>query len=124
MKRTESEEWLDELVERWTEVYKKSMTTLVLLRLVRERAPVDTASIGPTFTAATGWSLSERGLYRTLQRLAATGLLAATEVPAARTGAKRKTYELTALGGAYLDRLEGQTIDGPRGHSGSARTGT
>lgn len=111
MNPTESEEWLEELVERWTEVYKKSMTTLVLLRTISERAPVDTASIGPAFTAATGWSLTERGLYRALRRLASTGLLDTTEIPAARTGAERKTYELTTLGAAYLDRINRSTID-------------
>ena len=41
---SESEEWLDELVQRWTEVYKKSMTTLVLLEVVEEGV-VDTHGV-------------------------------------------------------------------------------
>jgi DNA-binding PadR family transcriptional regulator len=108
---TETEEWLEELVERWAEVYKKSMTTLVLLQIIRERAPVDAAAIAPAFTSATGWSLTERGLYRSLRRLSTSGLLAVTEVPAARTGATRKEYQLTPVGAHYLERIEGATIN-------------
>lgn len=118
MEVTETEEWLDELVERWSEVYKKSMTTVVVLHVIREGGRMDAAAIAPSFTAATGWSLTGRGLYRTLRRLAASSLLTASEVPAARTGARRKEYELTALGEAYLQRVEALRIYLPRPESG------
>ena len=107
---TESEEWIDELVDRWTEVYKKSMTTLVLLRVVRDIGPADASAIEPGVARATGWSLTERGVYRTIRRLASSGLLSTHELPAPRTGAKRKVYELTALGLRYLQRIEAETI--------------
>jgi len=54
---------------------------------------------------------AERGLYRTLRRLAATGLLTASEVAVPRTGAKRKNYELKALGARYLARIRGELLD-------------
>ena len=55
---------------------------------------------------ATGWRLTERGLYRTLRRLTSLGLLRVEEVAAPRTGAKRKDYSPTTLGIAYLARIE------------------
>ncbi len=107
---SESEEWLDELLTRWTEVYKKSMTTLVILRLVDEEAPIDVATLVPAFGESTGWTVTERGLYRTMKRLASSGLLHTDEVKVARTGAKRKDYSLTPAGRAYLERIEAELI--------------
>lgn len=104
--KEESEEWLEELVRSWTEVYKKSLTTLGLMRAVAELAPAPANAIGERLTEATGWSLTDRGLYRTLRRLTGMGLLRAEEVAVPRTGAKRKDYSLTTLGAAYLARIE------------------
>jgi PadR family transcriptional regulator PadR len=108
---SESEEWLDELVQRWTEVYKKSMTTLALLEVVEARGPIAAGLIGSALVESTGWGLTERGLYRTLRRLTATGLLTASEVAVPRTGAMRKDYELTPLGARYLARIRGELLD-------------
>lgn len=108
----ESEEWLDELVFSWTEVYKKSMTTLVLLRVVDERGPIATDGIAAELQERTGWGLTERGLYRTLRRLASSGLLATTAEAAARTGVKRKLFTLTGVGQQYLERLNAAAVPG------------
>ncbi|MFV0318019.1 MAG: hypothetical protein ACK5O2_13795, partial [Microthrixaceae bacterium] len=73
--------------------------------------------IQPEFVGRTGWSITERGLYRTLRRLASDGLLEVVEVRAARTGAKRKEYSLSGSGSAYLGRLERSVLqvrDGAR----------
>lgn len=107
----ESDEWLEELVTQWTEVHKKSMTTLVLLRIIERSAPANADTIRPDFAAATGWELSERAVYRTLRRLAANGLLSTHEESAPKTGAKRKNYALTDLGLNYLRAIEVRSID-------------
>ena len=104
---SEVTEWVDELVSGWVEVHKKSMTTVVLLRIVDAHGPVPAATIGSEFSARTGWSINERGLYRTLKRLATSDLLAVESVPVERTGLPRKDYRLTDLGETYLARLEG-----------------
>jgi DNA-binding PadR family transcriptional regulator len=104
--RSETEEWLDELVRSWTEVYKKSVTTLVLMRSVAELAPASASVVGARFTRETGWQLTEQALYRSLRRLTASRLLRVEEVPVARTGARRKDYSPTNLGRAYLARIE------------------
>jgi DNA-binding PadR family transcriptional regulator len=106
---SEAEEWADELERVWTEVYKKSMTTaLVLKQLLNEAKDAD--EIGKAFTRTTGWNISERAMYRTLRRLTNSGVLAVEEVPAARTGAKRKLFRLTPLGAELLSRVEGQLV--------------
>lgn len=99
-------EWVEESVRSWVEVYKKSATTLVLLDILAEHGPAPAAQVRTLFEERTGWSITERGLYRTLQRLAGSGLLAVTPVSVPGTGAKRKDFSLTAAGHYYLRRLQ------------------
>lgn len=106
----EDAEWVAELTLSWVEVYKRSATTLALLRILRDHGPAPAAEIAPLFTEATGWSITERGLYRTLRRLAETGALAVERVDVARTGAKRQDFRLTAVGAAYLAGIEAESI--------------
>lgn len=106
MPDSEEDELLDELVRAWVEVYKKSATTLVLLRTIANDGPVGTSAIADTLVRRTGWELTERGLYRTLRRLTDLGLLSVRKHPGHRTGARRHVYELTARGSSYLQRVE------------------
>lgn len=106
----EDREWAEEMARSWVEVYKKSATTLALLRIIRAHGPIPAAGIAPRFTEATGWSLTDRGLYRTLRRLAETGVLAAERVEVARTGARRQDFALTPVGSAYLARIEDELV--------------
>lgn len=106
----EDAEWAAELARSWSEVYKKSATTLALLRIIRDLGPLPASEIAPLFTHVTGWSITERGLYRTLRRLAESGALRIEKVDVARTGAKRQDFELTAIGAAYLEGIEAQLL--------------
>lgn len=110
MPESEEEELLDELVRGWVEVYKKSATTLVLLRLIAEAGEVDTATIADALTHRAGWEHTERGLYRTLRRLSGLGLLSIREQPGYRTGARRHVYGLTDRGTRYLHGIESALI--------------
>lgn len=110
MPDSEEGELLDELVRAWVEVYKKSATTVVLLRSIADDGPVGTPAIADTLVRRTGWELTERGLYRTLRRLTDLGLLAVHEQPGHRTGARRHVFELTARGSSYLQRVEAALI--------------
>lgn len=69
----EDTEWAQELARSWVEVYKKSATTLALLRIVRDHDPIPAAGIAPHFAERTGWTLTDRGLYRSLRRLTDSG---------------------------------------------------
>lgn len=106
----EDADWARELARSWVEVYKKSATTLTLLRIIREHGPVPAAGIAPRFAEITGWTLTERGLYRTLRRLAESGVLRAEKVDVARTGAKRQDFALTPVGRTYLQRIERELV--------------
>nr|WP_246297725.1 PadR family transcriptional regulator [Janibacter cremeus] len=97
------------MVTGWVEVYKKSMTTLVLLQIIDELSAVPAATIRTEFTDRTSWQITERGLYRTLKRLAGSGLLSVEAVPVERTGRPRKDYSLTDLGLDFLARLQSTT---------------
>ena len=110
MPDSEENELLDELVHAWVEVYKKSTTTLVLLRLVAEAGPIATSTIADALAHRTGWDHTERGLYRSLRRLRGLGLLTVHEQPGHRTGARRHVYELTDRGTIYLERIEAALI--------------
>lgn len=102
----EADEWLDELVASWVEVYKKSATTLILLQIIDTRGPTSASEIGAELQRRTGWTLTERGMYRTLNRLASSDLLHVDGVPVARTGLQRKNFSLTAFGRRYLERIK------------------
>ncbi|MDN6330480.1 MAG: PadR family transcriptional regulator [Brachybacterium sp.] len=106
----EDAEWAEELARSWVEVYKKSATTLALLRIIRRHGPLAAAGISPRFTETTGWTLTDRGLYRTLRRLADSGVLTSAKVEVARTGAKRQDFSLTPVGRAYLERIERELV--------------
>lgn len=106
----EDAEWAEELARSWVEVYKKSATTLALLRLVRAHGPISAHDLAPLFIETTGWSLSDRGLYRTLRRLAQSGALEISQVDVPRTGAKRQDFVLTDVGRSYLERIEEQLL--------------
>lgn len=111
----EEREWLDHRVESWVETYKKSMLTPVTLSLVAEHQPAEVSTIAESVTGATGWQITERGLYRTVKRLQDSGLLQSTAVAAPRTGAKRKLLTLTPLGASFLDGIRGNLVEVPGG---------
>ena len=104
----ELEEWEADALASWIETYKKAMTTPVLLRLIATHQPVAAGALAELIPERTGWTLTERGLYRTLKRFETQGLLSHTTAPAARTGAARKDFSLTPVGARHLASIEEQ----------------
>lgn len=107
---SEYDEWLEETVLKWVEVYKKSMTTFVLLELISEQDSPDASELNTSFTQRTGWDLAERALYRSLRRLTRQGLLVSSEHRVERTGLKRKTYQLTDSGISFLAQIRTERL--------------
>lgn len=110
---SEEREWLDHRVESWVETYKKSMLTPITLSLVAKHQPAEISTVAEAVTAATGWQITERGLYRTIKRLQDSGFLQSTAVDAPRTGAKRKMLSLTPLGASYLSGIRDSLVEVP-----------
>ena len=86
-----------ELVSRWAEVHKKSLTTLLIMVCLSQQ-PMWSREILEWLTSVTGWELTQRGLHRSLKRMSELGLIEYERVTAARTGAERKRYKLTEFG--------------------------
>ena len=57
--KDETEEWLDELVRSWTETFKKSLTTLELMRAV---AALDEVAVARTGAKRKDYSLTTLGV--------------------------------------------------------------
>ena len=106
----EEQEWVQARIESWVETYKKSMLTPVILQAVAASQPATVARVAALVASTTGWSVTERGLYRTLKRLQDTGFLHSVEVDAPRTGAKRKEMSLTALGSQFLAGINANLV--------------
>ena len=109
----EEQEWIDHRVDTWVETYKKSMLTPVTLSLVATHQPAEISTIAEAVTAAPGWQITERGLYRTIKRLQDSGFLESSAVDAPRTGAKRKLLSLTSLGASYLSGIKDNLVEVP-----------
>ena len=109
----EEQEWIDHRVDTWVETYKKSMLTPVTLSLVATHQPAEVSTVAEAVTAATGWQITERGLYRTIKRLQDSGFLESSAVDAPRTGAKRKLLSLTSLGASYLSGIKDNLVEVP-----------
>lgn len=103
---TTDEEWAQELAASWVETYKKAATTLALLRIIRDHGPQPAAEIATHLRDLTGWGLTERGLYRTLRRLADARVLQIERIDVSHTGMKRQDFSLTATGESYLRTIE------------------
>jgi PadR family transcriptional regulator, regulatory protein PadR len=86
-----------EIVSRWAEVHKKSLTTLLIMVSLGSRS-MWSKEIEAWLVTVTGWEVTERGLYRTLQRMSELGLIEYERVNAPKTGADRKSYTLSRLG--------------------------
>ncbi|WP_289020190.1 helix-turn-helix transcriptional regulator [uncultured Ornithinimicrobium sp.] len=113
----ENEEWVTSRIESWVETYKKAMLTPVILRLVATHQPVTVAALTNFLVAATGWQVTERGLYRTVKRLQDAGFLNGENIDAPRTGAKRKELTLSPLGGQFLAGIDTNLIQLPTNRS-------
>lgn len=98
----ETEEWIVGKIDQWVETYKKSMLTPAILSIVSSQERITISDIAMALENRTSWRVTERGLYRTIQRLEHSGFLVAQEVPGVKTGKKKKEISLTPAGVAFL----------------------
>jgi PadR family transcriptional regulator PadR len=98
-----------ELVSRWAEVHKKSLTTLLIMVCLSRRS-MWSKEILEWLTMVTGWEVTQRGLHRSLQRMSELGLIEYEGVTAARTGAERKSYSLTEFGRSVAREIRTEAL--------------
>ncbi len=102
---TVNQELVDEQVFSWTEMHKKSALSFVILKALSEK-PMWSKEIEKYIASLTNWNISERALYRVLNRMQKQGSIEYTSEAAERTGAERKIYAITPEGKAFLNAIQ------------------
>lgn len=99
-----NQDLVDEQVYSWTEMYKKSAISFLVLAALATKN-MWSKDIGGWIRQTSGWEMSERSLYRVLRRMEKQGSIEFTTEPVARTGAERKVFALTSEGEAILNSV-------------------
>jgi DNA-binding PadR family transcriptional regulator len=102
-----NQEILEEYVSSWVEMHKKSALQFVILYILSVE-PLWAKDVQARVAVMTDWQITERGLYRLLQRMEKQGLLEHVKQDAPKTGADRKIYRLTHLGESLLHEMSGE----------------
>ena len=105
MHECKDNEYVQEQLYSWLEMHKKSALTQLVLQSLESKARWS-GEIAEWLAALTEWDISEKSLYRTLRRMVKNELITFTLTEAERTGASRKTYELTSDGKLLLSGMK------------------
>lgn len=110
----ELEEYLNELAYSWSETYKKSMVTYVVLSVLTNNN-LWSREIHEEINSATNSkiSLDEKSLHRVLRRLEKNGLINHKKRDGKKTGAERKVYSITEDGKSFLDLINNNYLFNP-----------
>lgn len=102
-----NQELVDEQAYSWTEMHKKSALSYLILAALKKQ-PMWSKELEEYIVSITGWSISERALYRVLNRMHKQGSIEFTTESAERTGADRKVYDISAEGKALLAAMHNE----------------
>ena len=100
-----NQDLVDEQAYAWTEMHKKSALSFLILAGLSEKA-MWSKEVEHYITTTSQWNISERALYRVLNRMERQGSIAFSKESAERTGADRKVYSITEDGSALLASLK------------------
>lgn len=100
-----NQELVDEQAYSWTEMHKKSALSYLILSALQKQ-PMWSKGLEKYIADVTGWGISERALYRVLNRMHKQGSIEFTSETAERTGAERKVYVVSAEGKALLNAIK------------------
>lgn len=104
---TLNQDLVDEQIYSWTEMYKKSALSYLILTALNSHQ-MWSKEIEQYIATNTKWSISERALYRVLNRMHKQGSIEYSSTPAERTGADRKVYTITSEGSALLAAMKSE----------------
>ena len=93
----EQEELSEEIIERWVETHKKSMTMFAVM-VGLSTGPMWSKELLVWLKNVMEWDITERGLHRVLQRMTHLGLIAYRSADSPKSGADRKVYQVTTFG--------------------------
>ncbi|TXJ06851.1 MAG: PadR family transcriptional regulator [Aeromicrobium sp.] len=106
----EQEEFAAEVVARWRETHKKSMTVFFIL-VALNTDPMWSRELATWLVNTTGIELTERGLHRTLQRMHKSGFTSVSTETSPVSGADRKVYTITPLGRSVAQKIKQEGLD-------------
>ncbi|MCA9329265.1 PadR family transcriptional regulator [Candidatus Saccharibacteria bacterium] len=104
-----NQELVDEQAYSWTEMHKKSALSYLILAALQKQ-PMWSKELEKHIVTVTGWSISERALYRVLSRMHKQGSIEFTAESAERTGADRKVYAISPEGKALLAAMQDELL--------------
>lgn len=101
-----NEDYIEQLVAEWDDVYKKGQLSLWILLAIADGRKY-AAQITDFMTQATDGSfdVKEQSLYRALRRFEGMKLVHVSQEKSPNSGVKRKYYELTEVGKEVLARF-------------------
>lgn len=102
-----NQELVDEQAYSWTEMHKKSALSYLILSALQKQS-MWSKELERYITSTTGWSISERALYRVLNRMQKQGSIEFRTEAAERTGAERKVYAVSPEGKALLSAMQSE----------------
>ncbi len=102
-----NQELVDEQAYSWTEMHKKSALSYLVLAALQKQ-PMWSKELEKYITNTTGWSISERALYRVLNRMHKQGSIEFTAESAERTGADRKVYAISHEGKSLFAAMQNE----------------
>lgn len=98
-----NQEYINELVAEWDEVYKKGQLSLWVLLSISDGKKYAAEIAEFMYRATNGtFEVQEQSLYRALRRFKGMGMVAVIEEDSPNGGPRRKFYELTAVGKSVL----------------------
>ena len=102
-----NQELVDEQAYSWTEMHKKSALSYLILTALQKKS-MWSKELERYIAKTTAWNISDRALYRVLNRMQKQGSIEYTSEAAERTGAERKVYDISPEGGALLSAMQGE----------------
>jgi PadR family transcriptional regulator, regulatory protein PadR len=107
------DEYEQQLLSGWEEIYKRGLLTMWLLLAVRDQAryPAEIAEFIDTMSQGT-MAADPRSLYRAMRRLNDLELVEPSDQRGRRTGADRRYYRITRTGHRVLDAFLDRHVRG------------
>lgn len=102
-----NQELVDEQAYSWTEMHKKSALSYLIL-IALQKQSMWSKELEQYITSTASWGISERALYRVLNRMQKQGSIEYKAEAAERTGAERKVYAISPEGEALLAAIKGE----------------
>lgn len=102
-----NQDLVEEQAYSWTEMHKKSALSYIILTALTKQ-PMWSKELEHFVVETTGWSISERALYRVLNRMQKQGSIDFSAEAAERTGAERKVYSLSPEGKVLYSALRNE----------------